>query len=68
MQDTVGLLSKEALAEYLSVPVGTVDEWMAKGTAPSFHRVGKHVRFSLEDVHAWLETRKDLPHRLDQRS
>jgi len=45
------------LAEYLDVPLRTVYAWQSKGGGPRFHKVGRHVRYRLSDVDAWLETR-----------
>jgi excisionase family DNA binding protein len=53
------LLSPAALAEWLHVPVATVYAWRSKGEGPRGHRVGKHVRYRLRDVEAWLRERED---------
>lgn len=50
-------LTTEELAEYLSVPIATVYSWRKHGTAPRAHVIGKHLRFRLSDVEAWLSTR-----------
>ena len=49
------LLTVPALAEYLSVPVGTVYRWNYVGTGPRACRVGRFVRYRRSDVDAWLE-------------
>lgn len=49
------LMSNEALADMLGVPLWTVRGWRAKGTGPKGIRVGKHVRYRPEDVTAWLD-------------
>ena len=43
------LLSKKHLAQRLDVTVRTVDTWMATGRVP-YLKIGRSVRFSLEDV------------------
>lgn len=52
-------LTTAQLAELLQVPVKTVYDWQARGIAPACYRVGKHLRWRLEDVEAWLETKKE---------
>jgi predicted DNA-binding transcriptional regulator AlpA len=50
------LLSTEDVARILVVPVNTLYCWRYKGTGPKAYRVGKHLRYRLSDVIAWLET------------
>ncbi len=49
------LLSTEEVARILVVPVTTLYCWRYKGTGPKAFRVGKHLRYRLSDVIAWLE-------------
>ena len=49
------LLSTDEVARILVVPVSTLYCWRYKGTGPKAYRVGKHLRFRLSDVMAWLE-------------
>jgi excisionase family DNA binding protein len=49
------LLSPEQLAEYLGVPVKSVYKWNHEGTGPTVRRVGRHVRYLVRDVDAWLD-------------
>ena len=53
------LLSTEEVARILVVPVTTLYCWRYKGTGPRAFRVGKHLRFRLSDVMAWLEDLAD---------
>ena len=53
------LLSPEELASLLGVPLSTIYGWRSRRQGPTGFRVGRHVRYSLEDVHAWLESRRD---------
>lgn len=48
-------LSPEQLASYIDVPERTLEEWRRKGTGPRCVRIGKHVRYRLRDVDAWME-------------
>jgi excisionase family DNA binding protein len=56
-EDTRRLVSPAGLAGYLDVPLKTVYAWQSKGGGPRFHKVGRHVRYRLSDVDAWLESR-----------
>jgi excisionase family DNA binding protein len=54
-----GLVSLERVAEHLDVPVETVKTWRKRRIGPQGFRVGKHLRFRLSEVDAWLETRRE---------
>jgi excisionase family DNA binding protein len=54
----VKLLTPDDLADYLVVPVSTVYKWNYEGTGPRPIRVGRHVRYSEEDVLSWLESHR----------
>ncbi|MPZ69742.1 MAG: helix-turn-helix domain-containing protein [Actinobacteria bacterium] len=49
------LLSTEEVARILVVPVNTLYCWRYKGMGPKAYRVGKHLRYRIEDVAKWLE-------------
>ncbi len=49
--------SAEDLAQFLKVPVATVYQWNHKGTGPRAAKIGKHLRYSVEDVEAWVNER-----------
>lgn len=57
--ETRPMLSPLALAGLLGVPVQTVYAWRSRGGGPPAHRVGRHLRYSLSDVEAWLAERRD---------
>lgn len=48
------LLSVEEVADFLGVPVNTLYQWRHKGTGPQAYRVGRHLRYDLTSVRAWL--------------
>lgn len=52
------LLSTEEVARILVVPVNTLYCWRYKGTGPKAFKVGKHLRYQLADVLAWLELQR----------
>lgn len=53
------LMSAEEVADYLQVPKSTIYHWRNKGKGPKAYRVGKYIRFYLEDVDSWLKANAD---------
>lgn len=54
------LLTIEALAEYLDVPVTTIRDWRTDGKGPCAIRVGGRVRFAVSDVLQWLAEQREV--------
>lgn len=52
-------LSTQELADRLSVPLSTIYNWRAYNKGPRAMRVGKYVRYRLEDVQAWEQGQLD---------
>lgn len=50
-------LTPEDLANREQVPLETVYQWNRKGTGPAYMRVGRHVRYRLDDITAWEKSR-----------
>jgi len=69
------LLTVGELSSVLGVPVGTIYDWRTRGEGPVAHRFGKHLKFAVSDVRAWMDMRRDdaagtvvrNPHRRAQR-
>ena len=55
---TEKLLTPEALSEHLSVPTTTLANWRYLHRGPAYIRVGRHVRYRVEDVNAWTKARR----------
>ena len=53
------LLSPEDLASYLAVPLATVYRWRTRREGPRGIRVGRHVRYRVDDVERWLDERRE---------
>jgi excisionase family DNA binding protein len=53
------LLSIEDLADYLGVPVTTIYDWRVNGKGPCGVRVGRHVKFTVSDVLAWIAAQRE---------
>lgn len=46
------------VADYLGVSVDTMRYWRAIGEGPICCRIGKHLRYRVADVLAWVEERR----------
>jgi excisionase family DNA binding protein len=58
--DRDGLIDSDELAEYLGLPISTLDQWASCGGGPVYHKVGRHRRYAPSDVRAWLaNSRRD---------
>ncbi|MDP9427844.1 MAG: helix-turn-helix domain-containing protein [Actinomycetota bacterium] len=57
------LLSTQNLAAYLQVPIQTIYRWRSCGEGPPGIRVGRHIRYRVDDVEAWLASRTSTPGR-----
>lgn len=53
------LLTIVDLSEMLGIPVDTLYGWRHRGEGPQGYRIGRHVRYRLSTVEAWLEERLD---------
>ena len=53
------LLSIEDLAEDLGVPIITIYDWRVDGKGPCGVRVGRHVKFAVSDVRAWIDGQRE---------
>jgi excisionase family DNA binding protein len=57
--ESARLVSPEEVAMFLGVPLRTVYRWRSRGDGPRAYRVGRHVRYRVEDVEAWLDEHRD---------
>ncbi|WP_235781160.1 helix-turn-helix transcriptional regulator [Sinomonas notoginsengisoli] len=53
------LLDIRELSAYLGAPVSTIYDWRARGLGPRAYRFGKHLKFAVADVTAWIEAQCD---------
>ena len=53
------LLGIDAVAEYLGVTVTTIYDWRVAGKGPCAVRVGRHLKFALSDVAAWVAAHRE---------
>jgi excisionase family DNA binding protein len=57
MRSNEDLYSPKELAEMLGIPIKSLYRWNYLRTGPLPLRVGRHVRYRLNDVNDWLEER-----------
>jgi excisionase family DNA binding protein len=43
------------VADFLGVPVRTLERWRRYRTGPQYAPIGRHVRYRWEDVEKWLD-------------
>ena len=53
------LLGPEEVAAFLGVPLRTIYRWRSRHEGPRGYRVGRHVRYRLDDIERWLADRSD---------
>lgn len=53
------LVSTQDLADYLGIPPASLAQWRHKGTGPRGYRVGRHVKYRMSEVDAWLQAQAD---------
>jgi excisionase family DNA binding protein len=46
------------LAERLGLPEGTLAQWRYHRKGPAFHKIGRHVRYSVSDIECWEATQR----------
>ena len=51
------VLTTHHAAEYLGVSRRTVEDWRRRGVGPRYAKVGRAVRYRVEDLDAWLASR-----------
>ena len=57
------LMDVAELASYLGLPVSTVYDWRVHGKGPAAYRFGKHLKFAVSDVRAWMAEQREAPDR-----
>jgi excisionase family DNA binding protein len=64
------LMDVHELAAYLGIPISTVYDWRVHGKGPTAYRFGKHLKFAISDVRAWIAEQREPtsePRRTDRR-
>jgi excisionase family DNA binding protein len=58
-RDRDRLLTPDEVAVFLGVPLRTIYRWRSRGDGPRGYRVGRHVRYRVDDIEDWLEDHRD---------
>jgi excisionase family DNA binding protein len=53
------LLTPYEVAVFLGVPLRTIYRWRSRGDGPRGYRIGRHVRYRVDDIERWLEDHRD---------
>ena len=53
------LMDINELASYLGIPISTVYDWRVRGKGPTAYRFGKHLKFAISDVRAWIAEQRE---------
>jgi excisionase family DNA binding protein len=53
------LMDVAELASYLGIPLSTVYDWRVHGKGPTAHWFGKHLKFAVSDVRAWIAEQRE---------
>ena len=64
------LMDVPELALYLGVSVSTIYDWRVHSKGPAAYRFGKHLKFAVSDVRAWVAEQREPvsePRRTDRR-
>ncbi|GAB3120911.1 helix-turn-helix transcriptional regulator [Glaciibacter psychrotolerans] len=51
-------LTQRELAELLQLPERTLEDWRLAHTGPPYLKLGRHVRYDLHDVLAWVQEQR----------
>ena len=53
------LMDVAELATYFGIPISTVYDWRVHGKGPAAYRFGKHLKFAISDVRAWMAQQRE---------
>ena len=53
------LITIDELAAYLGLPKQTIYDWRVQGRGPRAYRIGKHLRYAVSDVRAWVAAQRE---------
>ena len=54
MEQRRPLATTQEVADYLGVPLRTVETWAYSGAGPRYAKIGRHRRYRWEDVEAFV--------------
>ena len=56
-------LTPDEAAIFINMPTKTLSFWRGRGEGPPFSPVGRHVRYHVDDLLAWMRERRVEPTR-----
>jgi excisionase family DNA binding protein len=56
--DAARLMRPDEVAAFLGIPLRTIYRWRTRREGPSSYRIGRHIRYRVDDVERWLEERR----------
>ena len=57
------LMDVTELASYLGIPSSTIYDWRVRNKGPVAYRFGKHLKFAVSDVRAWVAEQREESNR-----
>ena len=54
-QISATFLTQHELAELLRLPERTLEDWRLTHTGPPYLKLGRHVRYDVQDVLSWVQ-------------
>jgi excisionase family DNA binding protein len=58
-RDDDRLVTPYEVSVFLRVPLRTIYRWRSRGDGPRGYRIGRHVRYRVDDLKRWLEDHRD---------
>lgn len=59
------LLTPPELSDLLGIPEATLAQWRYRHVGPPYVKVGRHIRYRVEGVEAWIEAQTITPEDLE---
>jgi excisionase family DNA binding protein len=53
------IMTSQEVADYLRIPMGTLNNWAYQRIGPRFAKVGRYRRYKRTDVDEWYAERSD---------
>jgi len=60
-KDPEGFLNERQVGELTSMSLSTLRQWRFCGKGPKYHKVGRAVRYKIQDVSDWMNERAVQP-------
>lgn len=52
------LFSPIQVQEIYNIPITTLEKWRSQKIGPSYHKLGKHIRYKPKEVEEWIESKR----------